>query len=64
MLNNEAVKFARQYDLLFTSKTSSLNGNEIPLFRAMKDSLMEASSKFDVEEYHGTKIKLDLLAME
>ncbi|MBZ6070774.1 hypothetical protein [Aeromonas schubertii] len=55
MLNNEAVKFARQYDLLFTSKTSSLNGNEIPLFRAMKDSLMEASNKFDVEEYHGTK---------
>ncbi|MFM4726690.1 hypothetical protein ACEUDQ_06545 [Aeromonas caviae] len=54
-MNTEAVKFAKQYDSLFKSKTSGLKGNEIPLFRAMKDSLMGAANKFYIEEYHGTK---------
>lgn len=55
-MNILAESFAKLYDINFKKITQSYSGNEIPLFRAMSDSLLSVSTSngFDVEEYHGS----------
>ena len=53
-MNTLAIDFANKFDSEFKKKTQNFNGNEIPLFRAMSDSLLATSSQFGIEEYHGT----------
>ncbi|HHQ4691510.1 TPA: hypothetical protein ACSPZ4_002325 [Aeromonas veronii] len=53
-MNTLAIDFANKFKSEFNRKTKHLNGNEIPLFRALSDSLLATSSQFNIEEYHGT----------
>ena len=49
-----SVAFAAAYDIKFRALTKGYPHNEVPLFKKMHEALVGLSSRFDVEEYHGT----------
>ena len=54
MAQHSAIAFAKAYDISFQNLTAGFAHKEVPLFRAMHSALINLSSSFDVEEYHGS----------
>ncbi len=53
------MKISQQFGILLEAiwlhKTSTIKFNELPLFRALNDSMEHLSNKFKIEEYHGSR---------
>lgn len=56
LFGGNALRFGARYEQEFRQRTNGLSCHEIPLFRAMHQSLIAcARHDFAVEEYHGAK---------
>lgn len=47
------MNFANAFDADFRATTTGYSQNEIPLFRALRSSILGVGNNFHVEEYHG-----------
>jgi hypothetical protein len=47
------MNFANAFDAAFRATTTGYSQNEIPLFRALRSSILSLSNNFQVEVYHG-----------
>lgn len=52
-MTTSAFTFHDEYDRQFRATTVGFAHNEIPLFQAMRSTLLSLSGKFEIEEYHG-----------
>ena len=60
-MNRPDQRFAVAFDQVFTSKTQGSLPLEIPLFKALRGSILDLGSQFDIEEYHGSSKQVRFL---
>lgn len=53
-MTDPSINFANAFDAAFRATTTGYSQNEIPLFRALRSSILGTGNNFHVEEFHGS----------